>query len=323
MLKRNQADIRWGSIPCTWPSASTPVWCPCKQENPLLLRGLCSSSNLKSFGEGQYYKSQHLPDSFDKVFFVSLSASSNGALLASNISRIDYSRTSSQWVLSSKSFQTTAVSSAKNETYLLGKHNWTVHNDYQGCHEEEDKNYSIELKLSGCNQGFKIARGKRNLEEYGEFTCNNGQCVSMEKRCDQLPDCEDGSDEEGCRLFSLVKGYNKIVPPYTRVSFLNKTTLPVAIDVSIKLLKMMGIDERENTIDLQFEITMEWKDHRITYSNLKKDSFLNALTDADKESIWLPVLIYANTDQKETTRLGWVNEWTTSVVVSRDGNFTR
>ena len=145
----------------------------------------------------------------------------------------------------------------------------------------------------------------------------------MEKRCDQLPDCEDGSDEEGCRLFSLVKGYNKIVPPYTRVSFLNKTIVPVGIDVSIKLLKMMGIDERENTIDLQFEITMEWKDHRITYSNLKKDSFLNALTDADKESIWLPVLIYANTDQKETTRLGWVNEWTTSVVVSRDGNFTR
>ena len=85
----------------------------------------------------------------------------------------------------------------------------------------------------------------------------------------------------------------------------------------------MGIDERSNTIDLQFEITLEWMDQRITYNNLKKDIFLNALSDDEIRSIWLPIVIYANTDQKETTRLGWVNEWSTSVVVSRDGNFTR
>ena len=86
---------------------------------------------------------------------------------------------------------------------------------------------------------------------------------------------------------------------------------------------MMGIDERENTIDLQFDIILEWKDHRITYNNLKTDVSLNALTDTEKETVWLPIVIYANTDQKETTRLGWIEEWSTSVVVSRDGNFTR
>ena len=86
---------------------------------------------------------------------------------------------------------------------------------------------------------------------------------------------------------------------------------------------MMGIDERENSIDLQFEIMLEWKDQRITYNNLKKDSFFNALTEDEMRTIWLPIVIYANTDQKDTTRLGWVNEWSTSVIVSRDGNFTR
>ena len=85
----------------------------------------------------------------------------------------------------------------------------------------------------------------------------------------------------------------------------------------------MGIDERSNTIDLQFEITLEWMDQRITYNNLKKDIFLNALSDDEIRSIWLPIVIYANTDQKETTRLGWITEWSTKVKVSRDGEFTR
>ena len=80
--------------------------------------------------------------------------------------------------------------------------------------------------------------GQEYEEEYGEFTCNNGQCVSMTKRCDQLPDCDDGSDEEGCQLFSLAKGYNNVVPPYTRASYFNKTIIRVEIDVSIKLLKL-------------------------------------------------------------------------------------
>ena len=76
-------------------------------------------------------------------------------------------------------------------------------------------------------------------------------------------------------------------------------------------------------IDLQFEVVLEWKDQRITYNNLKKDFAFNALTGVEMNSIWLPVLIYVNTDQKETTRLGENWEWSTIVVVSRDGAFTR
>ena len=175
--------------------------------------------------------------------------------------------------------------------------------------KRNNKAYSKELKLSGCNQGFRFDFiGTVIQEEEAEFTCNDGQCVSMEKRCDQLPDCKDRSDEKGCQLFSLVEGYNKVVSPFARVSYLNDTIVPVSINVSINLLKMMGINERENSIDLQFEITLEWRDQRITYNNLKKDSFFNALTEEEMKMIWLPIVIYANADQKETTKLGWVTE---------------
>ena len=174
----------------------------------------------------------------------------------------------------------------------------------------DEQPYTTTLTLTGC-------------KEHGEFTCDNGHCIQMEERCNQLVDCQDGSDEKGCQLLSLADGYKKVVSPIARVSFFNKTTKPVFVNISLTLLQLMGIDERSNTIDLQFEITLEWMDQRITYNNLKKDIFLNALSDDEIRSIWLPIVIYANTAQKETTRLGWVNEWSTSVVVSRDGNFTR
>ena len=95
------------------------------------------------------------------------------------------------------------------------------------------------------------------------------------------------------------------------------------MNVSLRLLTVLDIDENENTIDLQFEIILQWKDYRISYSNLKKETFLNALTLENIESIWLPLVIYDNTNQKKSTQLSWSNEWRTSVIVARDGNFTR
>ena len=122
-------------------------------------------------------------------------------------------------------------------------------------------------------------------------------------------------------MLTLIEGYNKIVPPFDMKT--SGTIIPVSVGVSLRLLALMNIDENQNTIDLQFEIILNWKDSRISYSNLKNEVFLNALTNENIESIWLPLVVYENTNQKETTRLGWTAEWSTSVTVSRDGNFTR
>ena len=46
--------------------------------------------------------------------------------------------------------------------------------------------YTTELKMSACKEG--------------KFTCNDGQCVSMEERCNQLLECRDGSDEDNCNV---------------------------------------------------------------------------------------------------------------------------
>ena len=59
------------------------------------------------------------------------------------------------------------------------------------------------------------------------------------------------------------------------------------------------------------------------YQNLKEKTSLNALSDSDIQKLWLPLLIYSNTDQKQSTRLGWINEWVTRVSVVKEGRFTR
>ena len=91
----------------------------------------------------------------------------------------------------------------------------------------------------------------------------------------------------------------------------------------MRLFKVVGIEEEEHSIELQFEIVLEWRDNRLTYHNLKNDSSLNALREKEMKTLWLPLVIYANTDQKETTRLGDSWEWSTSVLVIREGGYTR
>ena len=163
--------------------------------------------------------------------------------------------------------------------------------------------YVTELKMSGCQKN--------------EFTCNDGQCVSKDERCDQLPDCRDKSDERNCQVLVLEEGYNKKVPPVS-----SRPVRPVKVFVSVNLLKLVDIDEDDYSIEIQFEITMKWFENRAMYFNLKNEEGLNALSEEDYKKLWLPKVIYENTDQKDTTRLGYSFEWDTRVFIKREGNST-
>ena len=80
--------------------------------------------------------------------------------------------------------------------------------------------------------------------------------------------------------------YNKIVPPFTIEGNLGSggCILPVQVNISIKLLNIVDIDEVDYSITFQFEITLEWLEYRASYNNLKIDIFMNSLTQ-DQSSI--------------------------------------
>ena len=205
-----------------------------------------------------------------------------------------------KWTLEDKESNLSAISMAPFESYTLGRHNWTIRGD-KGCSEEGEE-YTTELKMSGCLEG--------------NFTCNDGQCVSMELRCDQIPDCRDKSDEENCNIVVLEKSYNKNVPPVTAR---NKR---VNVSISLDILKLVDIKEEDYSMEIQFTITLQWKENRATFQNLKQERSLNSLHRKDIEQLWLPEVIYENTDMKDTTRLGGEWEWETLVFVDRLGKAT-
>ena len=88
-------------------------------------------------------------------------------------------------------------------------------------------------------------------------------------------------------------------------------------------MKVVEIEERDHAIHLQFEIFMQWRENRVKYQNLKDEMSLTALTEGDIYKLWLPRIVYANTDQKENTRLRMEWEWVTGVSVIKEGLFTR
>ena len=206
---------------------------------------------------------------------------------------ITYDYEAELWVGNMADSNISITSSALHASFILGKHNWTIKGSRR--HNQGDQ-YVTELKMSGCQQG--------------NFTCDNGQCVNMEKRCNQKVDCSDDSDERNCRVLVLNDGYNKRLPP-------KNIGDSVDVNVTIDVLRLVDIDENDYSIKIQFEIKLIWKEKRATYQNLKIKDSLNALEENYFEQMWLPKVIYENTDQKETTRLGSNWEWETTVVEER------
>ena len=141
----------------------------------------------------------------------------------------------------------------------------------------------------------------------------------MEERCDQIVDCRDKSDENECSLLVFEESYNKKVPPFTLDQDDNEL-IPVQVKVSTSLRNVLEIAEFSHTIDLKFGITLEWFENRVEYHNLKTKVALNVLSDREVGMLWIPYIIFRNTDNDEAVS---VEQGRTVVSVTRQGDFVR
>ena len=142
----------------------------------------------------------------------------------------------------------------------------------------------------------------------------------MTKRCDQVVNCRDKSDEEECALLVIEGNYNKKVAPF-EVESITENVIPAKVNISITLFNVIDIKEVNHIISLKFGINLEWYENRAEYHNLKQQESFNSFSDEEIGRIWIPYVIYKNTDNNEAVQLA--DGVKTTISVTMEGDFAR
>ncbi|KAK4315441.1 hypothetical protein Pmani_013358 [Petrolisthes manimaculis] len=159
----------------------------------------------------------------------------------------------------------------------MGSRNWTLETEVCG------KRGKYSLQLSSCLRH--------------EFTCRDGSCIPRTRRCNQRPDCRDGSDEWECILVNRPTGYHHTLPPPSHVP---GTPLPVTLN--IRLLSL-SLSDKDSYLEVTYHLNLTWKDLRLRFHNLKSASRLNQVPVTDHYKLWTPTLTLVNVRGTERTRV--------------------
>ena len=73
------------------------------------------------------------------------------------------------------------------------------------------------------------------------------------------------------------------------------------MSLDISLASIQNIDVVAGRLHLQLVLGMNWKDPRIVFHNLKEDHHLNLMSYAEQTGIWVPDIIFVNTEDKFVT----------------------
>ena len=115
-------------------------------------------------------------------------------------------------------------------------------------------------------------------------------------RCDGKHDCQDRSDEVDCDKIQVDSSYLENQPPAPSHSASASRSQVV---MNIDILNVLSIDEVASVLKLQYHLVLTWRDPRLKFRNLKKDTHQNSGAD----NIWYPKLVFFNTMEKDDTKV--------------------
>ena len=70
----------------------------------------------------------------------------------------------------------------------------------------------------------------------------------------------------------------------------------------MKVKNIIRIDEVKQIINIQFQLELIWRDSRHQYYNLKENEIMNALTNKEMEEIWVPSILFSNTQHQISSK---------------------
>ena len=163
-------------------------------------------------------------------------------------------------------FKDTDVSAEYSSDIVIGRHRWKYIDGACSIKNSVDTS----LTFSRCNFG-------------DEFTCNSGECISLQKRCNGIDECDDGSDEHGCNLVDIPSSYDKLISPSSfKVSGGSHHLM-----THVEIISVDIIDTTKMLIGITFKVCIKWSDGRLNFLNLDTDS-KNLISQETTSKLWLP-----------------------------------
>ena len=176
----------------------------------------------------------------------------------------------------------------------IGTHNWKTGSANSLC--GSFKGTVTELSFSQCYPN--------------KYTCNSGDCIPLHQKCNTEFNCKDKSDEENCDYMLFGEDYSKLRLP------IDESGDPCIVYINVSVLAFPKIDTMNLKFTADFYLNMRWYDLRLEYQDLNNLTFLNAISDEDKRSLWVPKLAFLNALGPYTTVVDDVN----SGVIIREGS---
>ena len=194
---------------------------------------------------------------------------------------------------------TRAHTESPEGTFLLGKRTLKIEQDKE-C-EPTKTNYTVDVVFSTCFDH--------------EFTCNDGTCINMTQRCDNIKNCPyDMSDEEQCKLLTMQSSYRKAYAPINVGE--NSEIIKVNVNVSMDITNILRIIETQDIFETKLVLHLTWFDNRLEFNNLKLGE-INMMEKDEQLMIWFPPAFFENTEDSERI----LNDDLSGAYVKRKGGF--
>ena len=113
-------------------------------------------------------------------------------------------------------------------------------------------------------------------------------------------------------------GLNKL-PVTIRYSILRQgNTFQRYFPLSVEIMVVQEIKEIQQLLQLKFLLRMAWVDARLDFFNIKLDETMNVISLDELNRIWLPIIVFHNTEEGQIT----INDGKSFATINRTGQGT-
>ena len=224
-----------------------------------------------------------------------------GVCLTSNVDSLFVMKSSTEFL---GYIQTRMVYSTKTDRWEIVE--MTNTSDVLAFMEKEEEEGSFPLGLhpwyflvSNCTDPGLQSRSLSlhlEVEQPGQFCCDDGTCILSQLVCNSVPDCPDGGDERNCTFMTFRYEADIGTPPVEIKAGQIKSLL---LNTTFHVLQIFDINDQDSVFDLQFTLEMQWFDGNVVFEFLKWPDHKNYLWERTEQKIWTPDIEFSDTDTKK------------------------